>query len=243
MPRPFLTAEWRNLLMVNYATEPSVLKPHLPCRTELDTFNGVHYASLVGFLFSNTKVLGLSFPFHRTFEEVNLRFYVRYKEEGMWRRGVVFVKEIVPKRAITFIANTLYGEKYATHRMKHEWKLTPNGLEVSYDWKVKDEWNYLRATANKEAEPLVAGSEEEFITEYYWGYTFINQSCSGAYEVRHPRWRIHKVNTFDVKCNVKALYGPQFAEALSREPTSVFLAEGSPVTVMKGTKILATVSS
>jgi uncharacterized protein YqjF (DUF2071 family) len=51
MPRIFLTAQWRNLLMANYAIEPDVLKPYLPCYTELDTFEGVHYVSLVGFLF------------------------------------------------------------------------------------------------------------------------------------------------------------------------------------------------
>ena len=243
MPRSFLTAEWRNLLMINYAVDPAILKPFLPCKTELDAFNDVHYVSLVGFLFSNTKVLGISFPFHRTFEEVNLRFYVRYKEAERWRRGVVFIKEIVPRRAITFIANSLYGEKYATHPMKHEWKQLGEGLKVSYEWKVQNDWNYLKAIADKNATPVLPDSEEEFITEHYWGYTFVNQSCSGVYEVQHPSWAVHKVNSFDVKCNSAVLYGPQFTDALSQNPTSVFLAEGSPVTVMKGAKILASVSS
>lgn len=243
MPKSFLTAEWRNLLMANYAVDPAVLKPYLPCSTELDTFNGTHYVSLVGFLFANTKLLGLSFPFHRTFEEVNLRFYVRYKEKGKWNRGVVFIKEIVPRKAISFIANTLYGEKYATHLMKHKWKLTSEGFEVSYDWKVMDEWNYLKAVTEKEAVPLVEGSEEEFITEHYWGYTFINQGCSGTYQVLHPRWKVHKVISYEVKCDTELLYGPQFVNALSQQPSSVFLAEGSPIEVMKGTKIFANLSS
>src|SRR5690349_8204798 len=119
MSKAFLTAQWRNLLMANYEMDPAVLKKYVPCYTELDSFNGVHYVSLVGFLFRDTKVRGLSFPFHRTFEEVNLRFYVRYKEDGQWKRGVVFMKEIVPRRMITFVANTIYKEKYATHAMKH----------------------------------------------------------------------------------------------------------------------------
>ena len=118
MTKAFLTAQWRNLLMVNYEIDPVVLKKYVPCHTELDSFNGVHYVSLVGFLFKDTKVRGLSFPFHRTFEEVNLRFYVRYKEGHQWKRGVVFMKEIVPRRMITFVANTIYKEKYATHVMQ-----------------------------------------------------------------------------------------------------------------------------
>ena len=237
MPKPFLTAEWKNLLMANYAIDPAVLLPYLPCRTELDTYQGTHYVSLVGFLFANTKVLGLPIPVHQTFEEVNLRFYVRYKEEGEWKRGVVFIKEIVPRQAISFIANRLYGEKYATHRMRHEWKQTPEGLWVGYEWKGNENWNYLRAIAETAASPLVVGSEEEFITEHYWGYTFVNADCAGTYQVAHPRWKVHRVLQYEVNCNTEVLYGRPFREAFSQKPTSVFLAEGSPVSVMKGTKI------
>ena len=239
MPKPFLAAEWRNLLMANYAIDPSVLKPYLPCGTELDEFNGTHFVSLVGFLFANTRVMGVSVPLHTTFEEVNLRFYVRYKENGLWKRGVVFIKEIVPKHLISLVANSLYGEKYATHPMKHEWKTVSEGLEVSYSWKVGQEWNYLRALTEKNASPLVEGSKEEFITEHYWGYTFINQGCSGTYQVAHPRWGVHRVLDFDAYCNVEALYGRPFVDALSEKPSSVFLADGSPIKVMKGSKIYA----
>lgn len=229
--------------MANYTIDPAVLKPYLPCQTELDTYNGNHYVSLVGFLFANTKLLGFTIPFHRTFEEVNLRFYVRYKEEGQWKRGVVFIKEIVPRQAIALVANTLYGEKYATHRMRHTWNLTGEGFDVSYDWLVNGNWNYLKALTEKTASPLVAGSEEEFITEHYWGYTFIDQRCAGTYQVAHPQWKVHKVLRYGVACDTEYLYGPPFVEALSQQPSSVFLAEGSPVSIMRGTKIFAAVSS
>jgi uncharacterized protein len=239
MPKTFLTAEWRNLLMANYPVDPVILKPYLPCQTELDTFNGLHYVSLVGFLFSNTKVLGIGFPFHQTFEEVNLRFYVRYREGNQWKRGVVFLKEIVPKRMITFVANTLYGENYTTHNMKHEWNNSDKGFEVAYFWKVNKEWNFLKAVAEKEATELIPGSEEEFITEHYWGYTFVNESCSGTYQVSHPRWKVHKVIEHDIFCNAAALYGAAFADTLQQKPSSIFLAEGSEISVMKGAKIFA----
>jgi uncharacterized protein len=237
MAKTFLTAEWRNLLMANYAIDPTILKPFVPCHTELDTYNGMHYVSLVGFLFTNTKVGGIAFPFHRTFEEVNLRFYVRYKEDNEWKRGVVFMKEIVPKRMITFVANTVYKEKYATHPMKHLWKTEGDKLNVEYHWKVDQEWNYLKAVADANPSPLLQGSEEEFITEHYWGYTFVSNSCTGTYQVAHPQWRIHPVHSFNVHCNTAQLYGQQFVEALSGPPKSVFLAEGSPIQVMQGAKL------
>ncbi len=239
MAKAFLTAQWRNLLMANYEIDPAVLKKYVPCHTELDSFNGVHYVSLVGFLFKDTKVRGLSFPFHRTFEEVNLRFYVRYKEDHQWKRGVVFMKEIVPRRMITFVANNIYKEKYATHAMKHLWQTTDKGLQVEYSWKVGGEWNYLKALANKEPEAIAQGSEEEFITEHYWGYTFVNDNCTGVYEVAHPKWKVHAVQQYDVKCSVERLYGKDFSEALSQKPKSVFLAEGSEVKVMTGSKIFS----
>jgi len=239
MAKVFLTAEWQNLLMANYPIEPSILKPYLPCRTELDTFNGVHYVSLVGFLFANTKVLGVPVPFHQTFEEVNLRFYVRYKENGKWKRGVVFLKEIVPKRMISFVANALYGENYTTHPMKHRWQHSEKGFEVEYQWKVGEQWNYMKAVADKEPSKLIEGSEEEFITEHYWGYTFVNESCSGTYQVAHPRWRVHAVKEHSIHCDADKLYGAAFAETLQQTPSSVFLAEGSPISVMKGDKIFA----
>lgn len=233
----FLTAEWRNLLMANYAIEPHVLLPYLPPHTELDTFNGVHFVSLVGFLFKNTKVRGIAVPFHRTFEEVNLRFYVRFKEADGWKRGVVFIKEMVPKRAITFVANTIYNEKYATHKMKHVWTFEKDALQVAYYWKMGSEWNYLKALAEKEPSTLVQGSEEEFITEHYWGYTQVNKNCTGVYQVAHPQWNIHKVKSFEVKCATEKLYGPAFGHALQAAPRSVFLAEGSAIEVKKGSRL------
>jgi uncharacterized protein YqjF (DUF2071 family) len=230
MSSPFLTASWRNLLMINFEASASLLQPYLPRHTELDTWNNTHYVSLVGFLFQDTRLRGISFPLHRTFEEVNLRFYVRYKDGNEWKRGVVFIKELVPKRMITFIANTIYKENYATLPMRHHWhEPDANTLQVSYEWKIAGEWNYLRATASKATAPLVPGSEAAFITEHYWGYT---QSGPGEYQVTHPQWNLHTVNDYAYHCNALRLYGAGFVEVLQQQPLSALLAEGSPIAVM-----------
>jgi uncharacterized protein YqjF (DUF2071 family) len=240
MPKAFLTAEWNNLLMANYIIEPSVLKKYLPAHTELDSFNGNCYASLVGFMFRNTRVAGLRLPMHTNFEEVNLRFYVRYKEKRDWKRGVVFMKEIVPRHMITFVANAIYGEKYATHRMTHRWERDSKGFHVEYNWKVGREWNFIKALAEPEASPALEGSEEEFITEHYWGYTFQNKLTTGVYEVTHPKWKVHTVKNYEIRCDTEKLYGKDFVQALSQPPRSVFLAEGSPIMVMKSSKLIIT---
>jgi uncharacterized protein len=235
--KKFLEAEWQNLAMANYEIDPNLLSRHIPRGTELDIWNGCCYVSLVAFMFVNTKVLGFSIPFHINFEEVNLRFYVRYKHENEWRRGVVFVKEIVPKPMISFVANTVYGEHYHTLPMKHNISSGLDKLEVEYFWKFKHEWNHFKVIANPEEKPILHGSEAEFNTEHYWGYTRINDSKTSQYEVEHPRWNQYKLESYDIQCNAVQLYGEPFGECLSQKPVSVMLAKGSEVSVCRAGKI------
>ena len=110
--QPFLTANWRYLAILNYTVDPRLLAPFVPLGTEIDFENGETFLSVVGFLFLDTRLLGLPIPLYRDFEEVNLRFYVRRKSADTWRRGVVFIRELVPRRAIALIARACYGENY-----------------------------------------------------------------------------------------------------------------------------------
>ena len=141
MQKTFLTAEWRKLIIVNYLIDPDRLLPYLPHKTELELWNGQCYVSLVGFRFINTKLKGISLPFHRDFEEINLRFYVRYKDGNTWKRAVTFIKEIVPKAALTFVANSFYSEKYITLPTRHHWDLHNDSIKVIYEWKHQGEWS------------------------------------------------------------------------------------------------------
>ena len=227
----FLTAEWKHLLFLNYEVEPDVLQPYLPKDVELDLYNGRCLVSRVGFLFLKTKLRGIGFPFHRNFEEFNLRFYVRRNEGDSFKRGVVFVKEIVPRRMITWVAYSLYGEQYFYHPMKHVIRQTESGIDVGYSFKINGEWNEITATADNIKRPLITGTEEEFITEHYWGYTKTRKGATSEYQVHHPRWNMHQVNNHSVYVNTDALYGKQWRRYLSAKPTSVFLADGSPVTI------------
>lgn len=236
MPTPFLQAEWRKLLMVNYAVPPNLLLPYIPHGTELDLWKNTCFVSLVGFRFIDTRVLGIRVPFHIEFEEVNLRFYVRRKVNNEWHRGVVFIKEIVPRQALSLVANTLYGEHYETLKMYHVWQETEADRYVEYGWK-RDFWNAFSAKAKKNPIPIQPNSEEEFIAEHYWGFTRLSPQQTSAYEVTHPTWDVYPVLSHSIDVDFKETYGPSF-EFLERErPTSVLLAEGSPIQVLKGTKI------
>lgn len=227
----FLTAEWRKLAIANYEVDPKLLHPYLPAKTELDVWHNKHYVSLVGFLFKNTRVLGLPIPFHINFPEVNLRFYVRYKDQQKWKRGVVFIKEIVPKPAITFVANTLYKENYVTLPMRHHWEEVKDARTVKYEWKFQKTWQSIFINAEQQAQVIAPNSEVEFITEHYWGYTKINDQTTFEYEVRHPKWLHYPINYFDIQVDFGELYGKPFAFLNNTTPSSIMLAEGSAISV------------
>ena len=170
----FISAEWRKLIMANYEIDPVILKKYLPASTELDTWQEKHYVSLVGFMFFNTKVLGIKIPFHINFPEVNLRFYVKHKTTAGWKRGVVFINEFVPRAAITFVANNFFREHYVTCRMKHSWNVNEQ-LKVGYYWEKNKAPHKLEVAASGIPMEIKPGSQEEFITEHYWGYSVINK--------------------------------------------------------------------
>ncbi len=233
MSPKFLTAEWRKLAMANYSVAPQILKKYLPEKTVLDTWNETCYVSLVGFMFLNTKVKGIPVPFHQNFEEVNLRFYVKHNDNGEWKRGVVFIKEIVPRAMLSFVANTLFGEHYITLPMQHRWEETHESRLVEYQW-GKNLRHSFNVIAQRQPQEIETDSEVEFITEHYWGYTQLKEGRTSEYRVEHPRWKIYEVKNHTVKVDFGKLYGEDFAFLNEQQPLSVFLAEGSEIIVREG---------
>jgi len=237
----FLTAEWRHLAMLNFKIDPTVLRPLVPDGTELDDWNGQTFVSVVGFMSLNTRVLGIPIPFHRNFEEVNLRFYVRRKTTDGWRRAVVFIKELVPRTAIALVARLIYGEPYLALPMKHrihvENDSAPAVRRVLYTWKFRGRDSRLDMNVQGEAQAIKPGSEQEFIIEHYWGYTRRQDGTTTEYRVDHPQWRVWIATDAGFMCDTGELYGNQFVETLQRAPASAFLADGSKVTVFKGVSL------
>ena len=237
MTSHFLHAAWNNLVMANYVVPKELLSPYIPDKTELDFYEGKTYVSLVGFMFLNTRIRGFSVPYHVNFEEVNLRFYVKHNDRCKWKRGVVFIKEIVPKPAISFIANNLYREKYSTMKMKHFHIEKDDVIETCYKWKYKDKWNELTATCHKKSLPMRINSEEEFFAEHSWGYTKYNDTKTYEYEVRHPRWEIFQISDYVIDCDFKGIYGNEFSFLNRTKPSSVFMAKGSEVRIHSKTSL------
>lgn len=234
MPLTFLTAEWRHLLMLNYEVPRALLMPYLPAGVELDLYEGRALVSLVGFRFLNTRILGrLPVPFHRNFDELNLRFYViRHMPDGEVRRGVCFIREFVPRAAIAFVARILYEEPYSAVPMRHELALDAISPRVAYSVRVNRAWHTIYGQPVGAPALATDDAAVSFITEHYWGYTKRSSGRTAEYQVVHPVWQARRVAEGGFDGDAGALYGPQWAEVLRARPHSAFLADGSQISVM-----------
>lgn len=233
MPHPFLTAEWRHLVMLNYRVDEQILQPHVPAGTELDHHYGACFASVVAFRFVDTRVLGVPIPFHRDFTELNLRFYVRRTVSGGPRRGVVFVREVVPRRAIALIARLMYNEPYVRLPMRS----AVQGGAIRHEWQRDGRWEGLTAMSAEAAAIPSAGSHEEFITDHEWGYTRQRDGGTVEYRVQHDRWPVRRATDLRIDADFPGLYGATLVAALGK-PASAFIIEGSPVTVGRPVRII-----
>lgn len=236
----FLTAEWRDLLLLNYEVSPDLLEPLVPAGTELDTWDGRALVSLVGFRFLRSRVLGCAVPLHGAFEEVNLRFYVRRRiDDGPPRRGVVFIREIVPRRAVAWVARYVYGEPYRRFPMSHRIVPAASGHPqcVEYAWRSRrDVWRLVGCVEAPPA-PLIRPSEAEFVSEHYWGYSRQPDGGTLEYEIFHPPWHVAPVVDPRFEAPSTAPYGESFTRVLTSPPHSAFYADGSAVTVFRGCRI------
>ena len=262
-PPVFLTAWWKNLVVLNYEVPARILAPFVPPGAELHPWEGETLASIVAFEFDDVRVLGIPFPLHTRFEEINLRFYVRRRTADGWRRGVVFVREIVPLPTVALLARHLYGEPYVAlptrRRFRHQ-PAPPAALDpargegaatggaaandgaaagattVRYSWRRDGSWNLVEATATTAREPAhpAPDSEERFVTDHKYGYG-TRRGRTIEYIVEHPLWRCWQTLDANFECHADTLKA-LYGEAFApylESPRSAYLVEGSPVTVRR----------
>ena len=227
----FLKANWENIIMANYVIDPEILTPFLPKGVSLDLYNGKAYVSLVGFMFKKTKLFNIPIPFFGTFEEINLRFYVQRKEDGITKRGVVFINETIPYRIVAWVANKLYNEHYTVVSTQHSITNNLDSKKVKFDWLLNKKWNSIYVEASNESQIMKKDTLEKFIYEHYFGYTKIDENNTEEYRLQHPSWKINSVLETKIDCDFKAMYGDSFSVLNDTKPEAVFIAEGSSVKI------------
>lgn len=230
--KPFLTAKWTNLLFLTYAVSEATLTPYLPPGLELERWEGQVFASIVAFDFRDTSIRGRNvpnLPNLRSFPELNLRFYVRQGD----RRGVVFVREIVPHPLVAGLARLWYNEPYMAARLRHA--VTPDGAGgrvERFELMWKGEARHLAVSVP--AGPSLPPTEDGFgpwITEQPWGFGRTQRGQLTRFQVAHPAWRTYPITGYENTLDFGALYGDQWSFLRDRAADSVIFAEGSPVTV------------
>ena len=225
--RNFLTARWCNLILANYAVPEELLRPRLPPGLDLDTRDGRCWASLVGFQFLDTRVLGVGWPGYRHFPEWNLRFYVKQGDQ----RGVCFVREFVPQWLTATLARVIYNEPYRAARMTMDVDDRPDRVVASYSVKWGGRLHVLSAVGSKPAVRPGPDSAEHFFKEHSWGFGTSRGGKLIRYEVNHPGWDVYPVREFAADVNWALLYGAEWAVMQDAVPASVVLAAGSAVSV------------
>ncbi len=230
MKKTFLKANWENLVMANYEVDPSILKPYLPKGVELDYYKYKTYVSLVGFMFKKTSLFGIPIPFFGSFEEINLRFYVKKVEGKKIKKGVVFINETVPYKIVAIIANKLFKEHYISIPTRNHITVGVN-KSIQYDWKINGNWNSIVVSSDTNKYKIEPTTIEEFIFERYFGFTKLNNNLTQEYRINHPKWTTHQITDSAINCNFEKMYGKAFANLNTMKPDSVILAEGSSVTI------------
>jgi len=241
--RPFLTASWTEMLMINFAVSGDVIARLAPRGTEPDFFDGEAYITVVGFMFRDSRLFGIRFPGHSRFEEVNLRFYVRRRVGDSMRKGVVFVREIAPRPLVAATARWIYNESYVTRPMRNGLHLAGVSLAagdgISYEWRTgrgaKRCWNRMAGRAAAAAQLPEPGSLTDYIVEHYWAYVRTRDGGTAEYRVAHRPWRVAPADATTWNCDLAATYGDTpLAEYLAVPPVLAFVADGSPVQVFRG---------
>jgi uncharacterized protein len=232
-----LTCEWRKVAFANYIVPPEVVKKYLPAHTKLDFYNGNCFMSLVGFKFKNVAIAGVKVPHYSDFEEINLRFYVKRFDGSKWRKGTVFISQIVNKSALGIFANILVRENYQVLPTSCKTLEGENALDVKYSWTYKKEEQHLRVKSDRVASPFTAHSESAFILDRFYGYGKIDEKTSNEYGIAHSSWHTYTVNEYSIHVDFARQFGAEFSMLSSMTPHSVLLTEGSKVEIKNISKI------
>jgi uncharacterized protein len=223
----FLTARWSNVFLATYAVPHDLLRPRLPPGLELDLRDDGAFVSLVAFDFLDTRVLGVPWPGYRDFPELNLRFYVRRGNE----RGVVFVREFVPKRLIVWVARGIYNEPYRSAPMTSFTCENDLSITIEHHLTLAGRTNVLRVAGAKPAYRPDVSSLEHFFKEHQWGFNMDRHGRTVRYRVEHPIWDVFPVRDCTINLDWETVYGPEWRLLQDVAPISTILAVGSAVAV------------
>jgi uncharacterized protein YqjF (DUF2071 family) len=225
--REFLSAKWVNLILISYQIDPAILAPYLPTSGQVDTYQGKTFVSLVAFQFRDTRIMNWKIPFHVNFPEVNLRFYGTVNGQ----RGAIFLKELVPKPIVAYVAKMAYNEPYYYCAIKD--RVSENAEDITAIYSLQKGGHSFMISAKARNQPFTPPKEslEHFLKEHCRGYGKTRDGRTLAYTVSHTVWPIYPIEQFHSNIDYGFLYGPEWAFLNNQEPYNLTFAEGSTIKV------------
>ena len=233
MTKPFLIAQWVNLILMSWQVEPARLFPYLPGGTTLDLFDNTAYLTMIAFEFRQTSIRGIRVPGHVNFPELNLRFYARARGN----RGVVFIREFVPRPLIAWVARTVYHEPYDYCRLRHDVESTPETVRVTHTVKHHGYTYAIQVEGHNQPYLPPPTSLEHHLKEHGRGYGTSRVGTTVTYGVAHRFWLVYPLSRFHYTIDMAKLYGQEWAFLNDQAPANVTLAQGSDVQVFPPTTL------
>jgi uncharacterized protein len=226
--RPFLTARWENLLVVTYAVPDRALSSHLPQGLSLDRLGGSARVSFVAFDFARTRVYGLALPGHVNFPEINLRCYVRAGDD----RGIIFLREFVPRLGVVVGARVRYNEPYERIPMRsHVGPVAGRADRLRIRHVFGDRLSSVTAEVDAVGSLPDEASDGRWLTHQTFGFGQTRWGGLRQYRVEHPLWPLHTVHRLDLDVDFAGLYGEEWGFLAGATPSHVTFAAGSAVAV------------
>jgi hypothetical protein len=230
-----MTASWKRLINMTYAVSPELLLPHVPAGVTLDCIDGKAFVGLVPFSFENVTMNRLRIPFHQSFPEINLRFYVKHR----LGRGVVFLRECAPKRAVVWLARKKYNEPYCCKKMKEKVRMFTDGtFSVAHSLWSNGIKNTVEVTARTTPVFPDKNSSAHYFKELELGFGIAHNKQTMLYRIHHPEWEVFPVVSYALNMNFGAVFGEKWAFLSAEKPLDVSLVKGSAVTVAPITPLL-----
>jgi uncharacterized protein YqjF (DUF2071 family) len=207
---PVMLQRWHEIAFFHWSCDPAVLRPRLPGRVQIDTFNGKAWISLTPFLLTGLRPplapyrLGLVFP------ETNLRTYV----VGPNGPGIWFFS-LDAKRLIAVLgARWTYGLPYYWARMRVEIGENQNAYFSSRGQRAETQIRIAKEGRIVQQSPL-----DIFLTARFRLYSTFRDRLLTA-EVSHPAWELNQVRVIELKETLRQAMRVDF-------PSSDFMAHHS----------------
>jgi uncharacterized protein len=188
---------WDKILFLHWAVAPEAVRPLVPGRLELDTYEGRAYVSMTPFTVRGARLRALpAVPGFSQFHELNVRTYVHRegRDPAVW----FFSLDAASPLAAAF-ARLSVRLPYCYARISRG----TDGNRMTYEStrlfppqaaSFSASWSFGRASAA--AEPGTLG---HFLVERYLLFSRALASKLIRLQVHHPPWQLHEVESLVVQ--------------------------------------------